>query len=193
MSFFNSHMLKNADLHDLFGFPVWKFGLTNEDLLTLKETLAQSNYHNIDPRDAYIYYGECWKNECDGGFPSEKVVFDSIGGILKKDIDEMEFHQLARKGAQLLGVKWIVQGRTEYFRTLLMQGGLPLKHISQNYNYYLRFLSGALHFQPDSAEDLSDNCDLVKTLTQSSQNLIHTILILLLRIGSSIGYKFNNI
>lgn len=172
MSFFFSHVLNSADLQDLIGVPVWKYGLTYEDYLKLRETLAQTDHRNIDPRDAYIYYAEWWKNEYEGGFPSKKAVFDSIGGILKRDIDEMEFHQLARKGAQLLGVKWIVHGRTEYFRTLLMQGGLPLKHISQNYNSYLRFLSGALHFQPDSVEELSDNYDLVKILPQSSQNAI---------------------
>jgi hypothetical protein len=40
--------------------------------------------------------------------------------------DEEEFYRYARKGANLLGVRWIKNQNTLYFKTLLLQGGLPI-------------------------------------------------------------------
>lgn len=169
MSYFAT-LKSNGRLNHYNGNTVWKIGLSEQDFQQLKSELKNVFPFHLDPRDAFLYYAEWWKNEYAGGMPSKKMIFDSIGGLISTGMDEDQFYRKAKYGARRLGVKWIVRNNTLYFRTMLMQGGLPLKHISENYSYYLNFLMAVLEEQPETVEDFSFNPEITGLLPKSSQN-----------------------
>ena len=47
------------------------------------------------------------KENYNGGIPSKQEVFDSLGGNVRFNLDANEFYKLAKRGANLLGIKWI--------------------------------------------------------------------------------------
>lgn len=152
------------------GQAIWEYGLSEQDFQELKKLLRDASRYNLDTRDALLYYAEWWKHEYAGGKPSKASIFKSIGGGILSQMNEDDFYRRARRGAERLGVKWIVRNNTLYFRTLLMQGGLPLKHISENSGQYLDFLSAVLEEQPESVEDFSFNPRITGLLPSSCQN-----------------------
>ena len=129
MSFFSS-LLQSNNLSKHDGRPLWKYMLTNHDFNKLKEELQFSNPYSIDPRDVTLYFSEWWKKNYQGGTPSKQDIFESLKGNFKYNFSKEEFYKLAKKGARMLGIKWISKQNTLYFRTLLLQGGLPLSHIA---------------------------------------------------------------
>jgi hypothetical protein len=169
MSYFAT-LKSNGRLSEYNGSTIWKHGLSEQDFQLLKSELKDVFLLDLDPRDAFLYYAEWWKNEYAGGRPSKKMIFDSIGGLISTRMDEEQFYKKALDGARRLGVKWIVRNNILYFRTMLMQGGLPLKHISENYGHYLNFLMAVLEEQPETVEDFSFNPEITGLLPLSSQN-----------------------
>lgn len=169
MSLF-SILISSRKFNPLDRTSVWKYGLTEEDYQNLKSHIKDASLVNLDPRDAFLYYAEWWKNEYNGGKPSKKMIFDSIGGTISTKMDEKEFYKMAKDGARRLGVKWLVRNNTLYFRTMLMQGGLPLRHISENSNHYLNFLMAVIEEQPVTVEDFAFNAEIIALLPKSSQN-----------------------
>lgn len=169
MSFFNSLLQKyNLPNHD--GRPLWKYFLTDQDFENLLRSFKYMSSQYMDARDATLYYAEFWRRNYNGGTPSKEEVFNSIGGNIKYHISSNEFFKYAKKGARMLGVKWITRQNTLYFRTLLIQGGLPLKHISQNHGKYQSFLLAVLEEQPETIEDFMFKTEIVSHLPKSSQN-----------------------
>jgi len=86
--------------------------------------------------------------------------------------DANEFYESAKKGGNLLNYKWIKIQNTHYLKTLLLQGGLPLKHIQNNSGKYRDFLLKIIHLNPSTIEDFSANSELTCLLPKSSQNEI---------------------
>jgi len=169
MSFFPSLLTKNElSSHD--GRPLWRYFLNEQDFENLRETLQFAKPYNIDARDAALYYAEWWKRNYDGGIPKIETVFDSIGGNIQYLYDYNKFYKLAKKGGQMLGLKWIVKQNTLRFKTLLLQGGLPLTHISKNEGGYLNFLLAVLEEQPETIEDFIFQQHIISHLPASSQN-----------------------
>ena len=169
MSFFQSLVIRNNfTIHD--GRPLWKYSLSEEDLDLLKKTLQFADPLTIDPRDVALYYAQWWKKCYNGGKPSKNEVFDTVGGNSRFNFTEEIFYKLARKGAQILEIKWIKKQNILYFRTLLLQGGLPLKHISENKGNYKAFLEAVLEEQPETIEDFIFKSDIIELLPKSSQN-----------------------
>jgi hypothetical protein len=169
MSFFNTLLQsKNCIKHD--GRPFWKYKLSTAEFESLKNEIGFAKKYRLDPRDAALYYAEWWRNNYCGGIPCKDGIFKSIGGNIKFEISEQEFYKLARKGAQMLGITWIKKQNTLYFKTLLLQGGLPLTHISENKGKYKDFLLAVLEEQPESLEDFIFNQGIINLLPKSSQN-----------------------
>jgi hypothetical protein len=169
MSFFPTLLLaKNLPKHD--GRPFWKYMLNNEDYEKLLAELNFSRPLSIDPRDVTLYYAEWWKKNYHGGTPSKQEIFNSLSGSVRFNFNQEEFFKLAIKGARMLGIKWITRQNTLYFRTLLLQGGLPLSHISENQGKYLNFLLAVLEEQPETIEDFIFKPQIIGLLPQSSQN-----------------------
>lgn len=147
-------------------FSLWKIDISEEETLGLYTSLQKARLREMDPRDVALYYALWWKNHYNGGTPSKKKVFKSLS---RYNQDQEWFYKLAKQGAQMLGVKWIKKQNTLYFRTLLLQGGLPIRHISENQGAYQQFLLAVLEEQPETIEDFIFNSDITSLLPESSR------------------------
>lgn len=157
----------NTKRHD--GRPLWKYNLSEGEFQQLRKILLETKLQELlDPRDVTMYYSEWWKRCYNGGFPSKKDVFDSVQN--GQYYDDQAFYQTAKKGANLLGVKWIKNQNTLYFKTLLLQGGIPIKHISNNKGAYKNLLMKLLELNPRSIDDFAFNPSITSLLPTSSQN-----------------------
>lgn len=165
--FKNALNQRNIQSHD--GRSLWKYSLTDTEFTQLKNGLTEARgIFDLDFRDCALYYAEWWKRCYNGGLPSKVEVFQSI----KKNqlFDEEEFYRYARKGANLLGVRWIKNQNTLYFKTLLLQGGLPVKHLSNHKGAYMHFLLEILKINPKSIDDFAFETSVTSILPKSSRN-----------------------
>ena len=151
---------------------LWQHPLSDIEFNSLVETLKFSNELNLDPRDATLFYAEWWRRNYNGGKPSKEFIFKSIGGNIQFNLDAQRFYKIAKKGAEMLGINWISKQNTLYFRTLLLQGGLPLNHISANKSNYKNFLIAVLEEQPEKIEDFIFQSSIINLLPPSSRNEI---------------------
>lgn len=122
--------------------PLWSLRLNDVEYKKLKETLEyayRTNLHTKYERETTLYYAEWWRREHKAGHPSSRLLLQSLN--LPVHFEEL-FYSSAKKGAQKLGIKFIKNNsRTFYFRTILIQGGLPLGYIQNNeFSNYKRFL-----------------------------------------------------
>lgn len=161
---------RNLDFHT--GQPIWKYNLSDFEFEQLKERFKiVQRISELDPRTCAVYYAEWWKRIFNGGYPSKDEVYNSIG-CHQLCFDSNELYELAKKGGNLLNYKWIKIQNTHYLKTLLLQGGLPLKHIQNNSGKYRDFLLKIIHLNPSSIEDFYTNTELTSLLPKSSQNEI---------------------
>ncbi len=161
---------RNLDFHN--GQPVWKYSISDSEFNQLKDSFKiVERLSQLNPKDCAIYYAEWWKRIFNGGYPSKDEIFNSLGSD-KLCFDSNDFYELAKKGGYLLNYKWIKIQNTHYLKTLLLQGGLPLKHIQNNRGKYRDFLLKIMHLNPSSIEDFSTNTELTVLLPKSSQNEI---------------------
>jgi hypothetical protein len=165
MGFFTT-MLQTRNLNKHDGRPLWKYNLSREEFSQLVNNLGQNN---PDYRDFTLFYAEWWKNQYNGGIPSKEQISVSskINNIFR---DPDDFYKKAITGAQILGIKWIKKQKTLRFRTLLLQGGLPLCHITNNSNAYEKFLYAVLDEQPETIEDFILKQKIINLLPRSAQN-----------------------
>ncbi len=161
---------RNLDFHS--GQPVWKYSISDLEFNQLKERFKiVLRFSELDSRDCAIYFAEWWKRNFNGGYPSKDEIYNSLGSQ-NLCFDVNEFYESAKKGGDLLNYKWIKIQNTHYLKTLLLQGGLPLKHIQNNSGKYRDFLLKIIHLNPNSIEDFSSNTELISLLPKSSQNEI---------------------
>jgi hypothetical protein len=161
---------RNLDFHS--GQPVWKYTISDLEFNQLKESFKIIYRHSqLNPNDCAIYYAEWWKRTFNGGYPSKDEIYNSLGSH-NLCFDANEFYESAKKGGNLLNYKWIKIQNTHYLKTLLLQGGLPLKHIQNNSGKYRDFLLKIIHLNPSTIEDFSANSELTCLLPKSSQNEI---------------------
>lgn len=159
---------RKLDFHT--GQPIWKYNITDFEYEQLKERFKiVHRISELDPRTCALYYAEWWKRIYNGGYPSKDEIYNSIGSY-KLCFTANDFYELAKKGGNLLNFKWIKIQNTHYLKTLLLQGGLPLKHIKNNQGKYRDFLLKIIHLNPSSIEDFSTNTVLTSLLPKSSQN-----------------------
>lgn len=168
MSFFQELLQeRNLARHD--NRALGRYNLTVMQFNALKEKL-ESTYSltDVDNRDCTLYFAFWWKWCYNGSIPSKNDVFNSIGG--KHSFGDEEFYKAAINGAQKLGITWIKKTYSLYFRTLLLQGGLPVKHVVNNKNAYSRFLDKLLRINPSSIEEFSNDIEITSLLPHSSRN-----------------------
>ncbi|WP_281322211.1 hypothetical protein [Flavobacterium aestivum] len=165
-------ILKTRNLEFHTGQPVWKYTISDLELSQLKESFKiVQRLSQLNPKDCAIYYAEWWRRTFDGGYPSYDKIYNSLESK-KLCFDSNDFYESAKKGGNLLNYKWIKIQNTHYLKTLLLQGGLPLKHIKNNRGKYRDFLLKIIHLNPSSIEDFSTNTELTGLLPKSSQNEI---------------------
>lgn len=124
--------------------PFWKLKLTEEEYESLRQTLrCHSNELEYYGEEAALCYAEWWRRDYSGSIPSKEDVAEGIG--LSRYIAN-DLFKSARAALRRHGYTFIhSQKGTEYFRTLLNQGGLPVTYIKRNDNgfgNFTRFLSG---------------------------------------------------
>ncbi len=158
---------RNIQKHS--GEPLWKFQLSENEFSQLKTSFFL-NKKNLNPVDCALYFAEWWKRSYSGGKPSKEIIFQSLGNGLEAIIDCTEFYKKAKIGAEILGLKWLKKQNVLFFRTLLLQGGLPIQHISENQGSYKNFLLAVLEQQPESIEDFMFQPQIINLLPPSSRN-----------------------
>lgn len=169
MSYF-LRILDNRNLVSHDGRALWNYNLTDLEFKELQKELNEISIHNIDERDATLYFAEWWNRIYNGGFPNKHDIFNSLGRTESRSFTADFLYDSAKRGAQRLGIKWIQKQNTLYFKTLLLQGGIPIKHVIANKSYYLNFLLKLMELRPDSVEDIVLQVDLTKSLPASSRN-----------------------
>lgn len=164
-------ILVSRNLKNHSGNPLWKFQLSDVEFQQLKTSFSIcENKNRINPVDSALYFAEWWKRYYNGGKPSKEVIFQSLGSIVEKIIDCEDFFKKAKTGAEILGVKWLKKQNVLFFRTLLLQGGLPIQHISENEGSYKNFLLAVLEEQPETIEDFMFQTQITNLLPPSSRN-----------------------
>lgn len=152
------------------GQALWKYNLTDFEFENLKSSFRFIDRPSqLNPKDCALYYAEWWKRSYNGGKPSKELVFDSLN-IDSGYFDAEDFYTSAKKGGDILNFGWIRNRNTLYFKTLLLQGGLPLNHVKNNTGNYRNFLLAILEHNPYQIEDFSKKEEIVALLPQSSQN-----------------------
>lgn len=151
--------------------PLWKLQLSDEEFNQLKTSFSLYDQpKRISQIDCALYFSEWWKRCYSGGKPSKEIIFQSLGNSIAKILDCQDFYKKAKTGAEMLGVKWLKKQNVLFFRTLLLQGGLPIQHISENQGNYKNFLLAVLEEQPDSIEDFMFQPQITNHLPPSSRN-----------------------
>ena len=124
--------------------PLWKLQVTDEEYEELKIFLHDKIMGTYDPycvREAALFFGEWWKREYSGGHHKKVDVARTIHLTAYSD----DLYNLAVRGAESLRIKFIRMETTRYLDTLLLQGGLPLRALTQNdgvnrYEFYLSYI-----------------------------------------------------
>ncbi len=165
-SFVNS-LFDKRNIYEHDGRPLWKYNLSDEEYDELKQHLSTITEQELDPRDITLYFAEWWKNEYNGGFPTKQEIYNSVNPSC---CGQDDFYKYAKKGAVLFGIKWIQRHNKLYFRTLLMQGGLPINHLLNNSGFYTNFLKKVLEINPSTIEEFIYDEDIIKYLPYSSRN-----------------------
>ena len=149
--------------------PLWKMKITNDQYEELKQNLHNAfispNKQGIQglAKEAALYYAEWWRREYDGGSPSK----EALAKNLSLTIYTSELYELARKGGKDLNIEPIVIVSNKlWFRSLLIQGGLPINHIhsnSQNLSYFKTFLRGLVSYTKSVYINWND-CSFIENL-----------------------------
>lgn len=163
-------ILQRAD-HDKIVFPTWKLMIKDEEYETLK--LELKNAYALDVLESYslecaIYFAEWWKREFKGGKPKIENVANSLGIT-----DYHLFFKVAREVLEVNKIRIIRTAKNKQpFRTLLLQGGLPLSAIYENHTKYSEFLKHLLKEclinDIETYKDIPTHC--IQCLPDSFQN-----------------------
>lgn len=137
-------ILKTRGLCDLDNnTPLWKLKITEDEYTLLKYLLILHSDKLSDYGiEAALCYAEWWRRDYSGGIPSKEEVAEAIGleSSYAMDLFDSAYKELKTRKYSFLKN----QNRTEYFRTLLNLGGLPVNYIKRNNNLgnFTRFLKG---------------------------------------------------
>jgi hypothetical protein len=144
--------------------------MTENDYLELKIELSKiNNPRIIDDTICTKYYAGWWKFEYEEGKPSKESIFKTVGWE-NKNFSSEEFYQKAKDGGNKIGLKWIRNENTLYFRTLLLQGRIPLKSLRRHNTYWRTFLLKVIEKSPDSIIDIANDFEMISLLPFSTRN-----------------------
>lgn len=122
--------------------PIWEMALSSSEYEALKRKLREvdSNVFGslLDyPQEAAICYAEWWRTEYNGGTPSKEDIARSIGLYYNSAED---LYEAAKKALRIWRLPIIRHWNSLRFRTLLLQGGLPIEYVKHNLGSYKKFL-----------------------------------------------------
>jgi hypothetical protein len=144
--------------------PLWKLRLSDEEFDEIAKALREAFITEKQlfriAKEAALYYANWWSRKYVGGSrdntPSrEKIAVDL--GIKAEQSNDL--YSWAKRGLSQLKIAPIVRnGRTHCFRTLLMQGGLPLNSLKKGNNKanYGAFFEGLIKYTNEVDVDYED-------------------------------------
>ena len=144
--------------------PLWKLKLTDEeyeqlkDLLTFRIQLYSSPDENPfirHTRECALFYAEYWRREYTDGPHSKQMMYDALHPVRHIPDGAEHLYQAAKRGAKRLGIEiYNEDGRTQYFDSMLYQGGLPMKMVTAGRlgSVWDRFTRGLVNRRADFAE-----------------------------------------
>lgn len=156
-------ILKKRELREPL-LPLWKLQLSDEEFAEVKQELREAFITEKQlfriAKEAALYYANWWSREYLGGSrentPSrEKIAVDL--GIKKEQSNDL--YCWAKRGLSQLKIAPVVRnGRTHRFRTLLIQGGLPLNSLKNGNNKanYGAFFEGLIKYTNEVNVDYED-------------------------------------
>lgn len=144
--------------------PLWKIRLSDEEFAGIKQELREAFITEKQlfrvAKEAALYYANWWSREYVGGsrdnVPSREKIAVSLG-LNPEQSDDL--YKWAKRGLSQLKIAPIVRnGRTHSFRTLLMQGGLPLNSLKNGNNKanYGAFFEGLIKYTNEVDVDYED-------------------------------------
>lgn len=149
--------------------PLWKMKITAEQYAGLKTELYDAfihqNQHIIKSlaKESALFYAEWWNREYSGGSPSR----EAVAHTLKLSSNHSnELYELAKAGGKKLNISVIVKQNRLWFRSLLIQGGLPMHHIHSNKDniiVYKNFLIGLIRHTKSININWND-CSFIENL-----------------------------
>lgn len=144
--------------------PIWKMSLTSFEYESLKRLLRDIDSDIFGslwdyPQEAAICYAEWWRTEYNGGTPSKESIARAIG--LSCTSSE-ELYEAAKRALRIWGVPIIRHWNSLRFRTLLLQGGLPLEYVKHNLGSYKLFLEGLVEELSQISADWEDTSIIPK-------------------------------
>ncbi len=169
MSLFDEIREKRGDSYK-DGEPLWKLRITDEEYYYLKQKLQENKDDLFRCRkESALCYAEWWRRDYRGGIPSKKLVAQGIGLPMGGKYYE-DLYNAACQGLQLRNVEFITSLKgTEYFRTLLNQGGIPITYIKgENIGNLKRFLVGLIKELSSINYDWNSNEPIIDQLTCSN-------------------------
>ncbi len=139
-----SQIFKRHGLAHHDGRPLWKYDVSDNEFLSLEEVVlndSKNDFRNTQ-KEIVFYIAEWWQRNYSGGHYAWRDILESIG---LEDKYQRRFETAAIAGGNSLKLKWIRNNRTEYFRTLLLQGGLPIQRfLNVDNDAFTRFFSSLL-------------------------------------------------
>lgn len=137
--------------------PFWKLKLSEEEYEDLKQTLRNHTYDLYKyGTEAALCYAEWWRRDYKGNLPSKEEVAMGIGLDRRygDDLFVAAKENLRKRGYTFLHT---LKG-TQYFRTLLNQGGLPVNYITKGNNFgaFSLFLKGLVREMTDINYDWNE-------------------------------------
>ena len=137
----------------------------------LKEKFEEVKDLNIcKSKECARFYAGWWKYEYEEGKPSKEIVFNAAFGLNQKQFNAEHFYQKAVEDGKSLNLQWIRRENTLYFRTLLLQGRIPLKSLQKHTNYWKDFLIKVIEKHPFNIEAISNDYEIIKKLPLSTRN-----------------------
>jgi hypothetical protein len=139
MQFFEILLKKhNLERHD--GRPLWKYHITKIEYEELKtEIYKYFEDNSIFPcKECTLLIASWWKYEYNRNVPSEEAILESIG-LKNTQKNKEQFKKDYKRGMYLLRIEPIRINNKHFFRTLLVQGGLPINRLGDQgkYAYYV--------------------------------------------------------
>jgi hypothetical protein len=145
-------MLESRGL-DRAELPLWKLKTKDNEYQELKKELKSAfllgRYSDL-AREAALFYAEWWRRDYSGGTPSKKKITSALEFTTSEiELYHEKLFKLAKSGAKQLHIEPLQGAQNELtFRTLLLQGGIPMKYVvnnTVNYNRYGQLLKNIIN------------------------------------------------
>lgn len=140
MSIFEA--IKQKHLGDKPLHYLWELKVTDSEYVELKELLAKysrsfsrnaSNRFITVCKECALMIAEFWRREYIDGAHSKEMVFNAIDPSITDEDVINEFYDAAKRGAGSLKLEiYESDGRKQYLDSMLYQGGLPMKLVTEN-------------------------------------------------------------